>query len=366
MSAPDTEPAVSAETAERGVVPQVARPRPGLSGLAIGIGAVLAAGLLFSVLDSRRRALSAPAVRPAQADLVGASQTVPPLYIPPVPRAVAALPLAPQPSPVLASPAPQPRPAPAPSPSSYAQPPPIAYAPPPPQEVSAPRTSGGAILIVDSQARPSADGAAPPAASGQSSGWLGTAARSRAGSIANRATTVPQGTLIPAVLETAMNSTGAGFARALVQRDIHGFDGTRILIPRGSRLIGEYASDTSPGQKRAFVTWTRLIRPDGVTIALQSPATDPVGVGGVRAKVNSHFFERFAGSILQTAMLIGGNLAARSVGDSVVIALPGSLPGAGTTTQATQIPPTLSVRQGTSISVFVARDLDFTGVEAPR
>src|SRR3546814_3658585 len=139
--------------------------------------------------------------------------------------------------------------------------------------------------------------------------------RSRSGSMSNRSTTVPQGTLIPAVLETAFNSTGSGFARALVQRDIYGFDGARVLIPRGSRLIGEYASDTSPGQKRAFVTWTRLIRPDGVTIALASPTTDPVGVGGVRAKVDSHFFERFAGSFLQSAMLIGGNLAARSAGD---------------------------------------------------
>src|SRR3546814_16231131 len=95
--------------------------------------------------------------------------------------------------------------------------------------------------------------------------------RSRAGSMSNRSTTVPQGTLIPAVLETAFNSTGSGFARALVQRDIYGFDGARVLIPRGSRLHGEYASDTSPGQKRAFVTWTRLIRPDGVTIAPASP-----------------------------------------------------------------------------------------------
>lgn len=366
MSMPDANPAVPAETTERGVMPQIARPRAGLSGVAIGIGAVLAAALLFSILDARRRALSAPAVRPAPSDLAGASQALPPLYIPPVPRAAAALPSAPPPGPALASPAPQPRLAPAASAPSYSQPSPIAYAPPPPQTVPAPRTSGGAILVVDSQARPVADGAAPPAASGQSSASIGTTARSRAGSIANRATTVPQGTLIPAVLETALDSTGAGFARALVQRDVHGFDGTRILIPRGSRLIGEYASDTSPGQKRAFVTWTRLIRPDGVTIALQSPATDPVGVGGVRAKVNSHFFERFAGSILQTAMLIGGNLAARSVGDSVVVALPGSFPGAATTTQATQIPPTLSVRQGTSISVFVARDLDFTGVEAAR
>src|SRR3546814_16795973 len=64
--------------------------------------------------------------------------------------------------------------------------------------------------------------------------------RSRAGSMSNRSTTVPQGTLIPAVLETAFNSTGSGFARALVQRDIYGFDGARVLIPRGSRLIGEY------------------------------------------------------------------------------------------------------------------------------
>ena len=368
MSAPDASPAGPEQPAERGIVPQVARPRAGLSGVAIGVGAVLAAALLFSVLDARRRALSAPAVRPTQSELVGASQALPPLYIPPVPRAALAQPFAPPPSSVVVSREPQPRPSTAPTTPSYSQPPPISYAPLPPQEAPAPRTSGGAILIVDSQARPAADGAAAPssATGGQSAALLGTTARSRAGSIANRATTVPQGTLIPAVLETAMNSTGAGFARALVQRDVHGFDGTRVLIPRGSRLIGEYASDTSPGQKRAFVTWTRLIRPDGVTIALQSPATDPVGVGGVRARVNTHFFERFAGSILQTAMLIGGNLAARSVGDSVVIALPGSLPGAGTTTQATQIPPTLSVRQGTSISVFVARDLDFTGVEAPR
>ena len=266
--------------------------------------------------------------------------------------------------PVVRAPEPQPAPTPpaAPLQQSASQP----YTPTP-TPAPPPRTSSGAILVVDlSQAQPSADRTATPSESRPSSGLGSTALRSRAGSIANRSTTVPQGTLIPAVLETALDSTGAGYVRALVQRDVHGFDGTQILIPRGSRLIGEYSSDTSPGQKRAFVTWTRLIRPDGVTIALLSPATDPVGVGGVRAKVNSHFFERFAGSILQSAMLIGGNLAARSVGDSVVVALPGSFPGASGTTTGTQIPPTLNVRQGTSISVFVARDLDFTGVEPPQ
>ncbi len=343
MSTPGREAPVPDAPVERGAMPRVARPRAGLSSAAIAIGAVVAALLLFSVLDARRRTLSAPAVRPTNADLAQQSVAPPPLYIPPVPRAAIAPPVLSQP-PAADTAVLQARPAAAPQVSAYPLAPPPAYTLPI-DTLPAPRSSSGPILVVDAPARPTAADGAPAAVSGAAQ--PASVARSRAGSIANRATTVPQGMLIPAVLETAMNSSGAGFARALVQR--------------GSRLVGEYESDTNPGQKRAFVNWTRLIRPDGVTIAVGSPATDPVGVGGVRARVNSHFFERFAGSILQTAMIIGGNLAARSAGDSVVIALPGSLPGAGGTTQATQIPPTLSVRQGTSISVFVARDLDFTG-----
>lgn len=354
--------------AERGILPRVAKPSGGLSTTAIVIGAVVAAIILFSVLDARRRSLAAPAVRPARADLAAASDTPPPLYIPPAQLPAMAMPvaLAPggPPTPRAVTPRPVTGP---PAPSMPEGPPPISHAPPPPQ-AAPPRTVSGAILVMDnSQSQSSGDRGSGAAGAGDLvSGGGDIAGRSRAGAMSDRATTVPQGTLIPAVLETAFNSTGSGFARALVQRDVHGFDGSRVLIPRGSRLIGEYKSETAQGQKRAFVTWTRLIRPDGVTIAIGSPTTDPVGVGGVRARVDSHFFERFAGSFLQTAMLIGGNLAARSVGDSVVVALPGSFPGGATPTPATQIPPTLSVRQGTSISVFVARDLDFTAVEARR
>lgn len=368
MTAPGPKDPTGEGTA-RSILPRVAKPSAGLSTTAIAIGVALAAVVLFSVLDARRRSLAAPAVRPVRADLAVASGAPPPLFIPSAPIPATAIPIVSAPSSAPAIRSPEPKPAPSsPSPPVPLGPPPISYAPPPPP-AAPPRTVSGAILVLDnSQASPPGDRGAAAAGSGNapSPGGSDVAARSRAGSLSDRATTVPQGTLIPAVLETAFNSTGSGFARALVQRDVHGFDGTRVLIPRGSRLIGDYKSDTAQGQKRAFVTWTRLIRPDGVTIAIGSPTTDPVGVGGIRAKVDSHFFERFAGSILQTAMLIGGNLAARSVGDSVVVALPGSFPGAATTTPATQIPPTLSVRQGTSISVFVARDLDFTAVETRR
>jgi type IV secretion system protein VirB10 len=179
---------------------------------------------------------------------------------------------------------------------------------------------------------------------------------------------VSEGTLIPAVLETAFDSTRPGLARAIVSRDVRGFDGTRILIPRGSRLIGDYRSDiVSTGQRRALITWSRLIRPDGMTIAIGSPAADTLGRGGINAHYNSHFFERFAGAILQTALDIGANVGSRAIsgGTNVILALPGSTTSTvSPLIQNNRIVPTLTVPAGTSISIFVAHDLDFTGSEA--
>lgn len=187
-----------------------------------------------------------------------------------------------------------------------------------------------------------------------------------AGRLRNPARTVPQGTIIAAVLETALDSTRAGGVRAIVSRDVRSYDGSRVLIPRGSRLYGEYTSEMSAGQNRALVRWQRLTRPDAVIINLDSPAADPLGRAGVRGKVDTHFFERFGGAILQSVLDIGVGIATRSVSeDTVIVGLPGS------TQQVTgqqqqllnEVQPTLRVRQGTSVSVFVARDLDFSTVE---
>jgi type IV secretion system protein VirB10 len=178
--------------------------------------------------------------------------------------------------------------------------------------------------------------------------------------LANRAATVPQGTLIPAVLETAFDSTRPGFARAIVSRDVRGFDGAKVLIPRGSSLVGEYHSDAAPGQNRATIMWTRLLRPDGATIELDSPAVDPVGRGGVRASVNNHIPARVFNALLQSSFEIGSLLATRAVSGSVVVALPTSVQSS-VVSQGQQAPikPTLKVPAGTSISIFVARDLEF-------
>lgn len=333
------------------------------------VTAVVAAGaILFVILDGRRRAMNAPAVKAQRSDLA-ASPPVP-LYIPPA--------YVPEPAPVAAA-LPVSAPPPASPPQSRAAPPAepqIVYVPQPaPQSGASPppaRRDASPILVIDNGgsvrgagAPATPDAAAAPRQGGAAAAPAMNTNRARAGAFANRANTILQGTLIPAVLESALDSTRAGFARAIVSRDVRGFDGTQVLIPRGSRLIGEYGSDNGAGQKRALITWTRLIRPDGVTIAIQSPVADTLGRTGVRAKVNTHFWERFSGAILQSALDIGVNIASREAGAPTVIALP----GANVTAQAVQpqqITPTLTVKPGTSISVFVARDLDFTGAENRR
>lgn len=189
-----------------------------------------------------------------------------------------------------------------------------------------------------------------------------SAERVNAGRLQSPSLTVPLGTIIPAVLETAFDSTRAGSVRALVQRDVRSFDGSRVLIPRGSRLYGEYEGALADGQNRALVTWTRLLRPDGVTIALDSQASDPLGRAGIRGKVDSKFLQRFGGAILQSVLDIGVGLATRSVGDGVIVALPGSTQNL-TRVAPSQITPTLRVKQGTSVSVYVGRDLDFSAVD---
>lgn len=368
-----SDPRASLPTAAReDVRPVVALPRAGVPTWVLILIAVLAGLLLFSVLESRRGADTAPSVRARGADAI-APAAAPPLYVPPVLQQAPPLQPVPRarayPSPALtaaaapaAPPQAQPRamyvPQPVPAPQVYAPP-----APPP-------RVHGEPALVLDAgsaaaPAQASQGGGETRIAAGGSSDPAGTAVagtRTRAGMLANRANTVPQGTLIPAVLETALNSTRPGLARAIVSHDVRGFDGNRILIPRGSRLIGEYRSDAQPGQRRALVNWFRLIRPDGATIAIGSPAGDPLGRGGIRARVDNDFLGRFLGGVLQSAVNVGVSLAAAQARGPVVV-LPGAVQGGGPTLQRQRRARTLTVPHGTSISIFTARDLDFTDVD---
>jgi type IV secretion system protein VirB10 len=312
---------------------------------------------LFSALEARRAVVTSPNVTAPQVD--GAAQIAPPppLQIPD---------LAPiQPDQSLAQFIPAQRQAPvAPSntrptsrPRDYAG---SAYAPAPqysqPASFAATPAPPSPAFAYQEVPREVATGAMAGADKAKDE-------RAFAERLANPATTIPKGTLIQAVLETAIDSNRPGFARAIVSRDVIGFDGSRVLIPKGSKLFGEYKADLAQGQNRALVEWQRLTRPDGVLIELDSPSADPLGRAGIKGKVNSHFFARFGGAILQSVLDVGVQVAARRAsGDAVIILPPGTTEGM-VARRPEEIKPTLTVKHGTAVSVFVMRDLDFTAVE---
>ncbi|WP_108610528.1 type IV secretion system protein VirB10 [Aminobacter sp. MSH1] len=187
---------------------------------------------------------------------------------------------------------------------------------------------------------------------------------------------VPEGTLIPGILETAIVSDLPGQVRAIVSQDVYSFDGRRILIPTGTRLIGEYQSEITRGQKRIFVVWTRMLRDDGITVRLNSIGADSLGRAGLTGRVDNKFRERFGAAILLS--IVGGGASyltgygsqsasgndddaqqaeelaretiAQTFSDMANQALGDSL----------RIPPTISVSQGERIFVFVRQDLDFS------
>ncbi len=175
---------------------------------------------------------------------------------------------------------------------------------------------------------------------------------------------IPQGAVITAVVENAINSDLPGYARAVVSRDVRSFDGSNVLIPRGSRLIGQYKSGEALGASRVFVIWTRVIRADGVSIQIGSPATDPLGRGGLTGKIDRHFFQRFGGAILLSVLSAGTQALANSAQPTAQVNIGNSSDASSVAAAALQqngtTPPTITVQQGAAIRVFVARDLDFT------
>ena len=178
--------------------------------------------------------------------------------------------------------------------------------------------------------------------------------------------TILEGKFISAVLENAIDSSLPGRVRAIVDRDVYAEKGQTVLIPRGSRLVGEYNSQIQQGQQRIFVFWKRMIRPDGVDIMLDSSGTDTLGRSGMAGSVNTHFWTRFGTSILLS--LIGGGTA--NMGSATDQGSPSLYRTAiaqafGNSSRQeldryTRVPPTISLSQGEVIHVFVAKDLAFS------
>ena len=179
--------------------------------------------------------------------------------------------------------------------------------------------------------------------------------------------TITMGTLVPCVLQTAMDSSAPGIVTCVTQQDVLGSTGSVVLMEKGTRLVGEYASGMQQGQNRLFVLWNRAETPNHVVITLGSPAADALGRAGFAGQIDTHFWARFGGALMLT-MVDGAFGVATSVASQHGGTYLNFGAGQGAATEALQnsinIPPTIRKNQGEVVSVMAARDLDFSQVYA--
>lgn len=174
---------------------------------------------------------------------------------------------------------------------------------------------------------------------------------------------VQAGTVIPAALVTGLRSDLPGQITAQVTSHVYDSpSGRYLLIPQGSRLLGEYDSRVAAGQSRVLLAWTRLILPDGRSLVLErQPSADEAGYAGLEDGVDNHWGRVFLAAGLATVLNIG--LETGDDDDPVAEAIrEGSQDTIGRTgeeivRQQLSVPPTLTVRPGFPVRVMVTRDL---------
>lgn len=176
---------------------------------------------------------------------------------------------------------------------------------------------------------------------------------------------LPRGSFLDCTLETAVDSTLAGLATCLLSADVYGADGTVVLLPRGSRLVGDTHSDVRAGQARVGITWTEARTPQGLVLPLGAAGTDALGRTGVPGSLDRHTTERFGAAVMLSVIdsAVSALVNRRQAGNGVVYNVQGSRDVATEALrQSIHIPPTIRVDPGARVDVIVTTDVDFADV----
>ncbi|GAA3275250.1 hypothetical protein GCM10020258_54100 [Sphingomonas yabuuchiae] len=134
----------------------------------------------------------------------------------------------------------------------------------------------------------------------------------RATMVGDRSLLLSAGTVIPCTLQTAINSTQAGFVMRHQSRRLLE-NGRIVLLDKGTKVLGQYAGGITQGQARLFVLWTRALTPRGVAINLGSPASDSLGRAGLPGGVDTQFWSRFGLGLVISVLEDASNIASRAV-----------------------------------------------------
>ncbi|MER9442226.1 TrbI/VirB10 family protein [Mesorhizobium sp. M0340] len=173
------------------------------------------------------------------------------------------------------------------------------------------------------------------------------------------------GAVIPAALITGIRSDLPGQITAQVTESIYDSPtGRTLLIPQGTRVIGQYDNGIGFGQRRVLLVWSRLIFPNGRSIVLErQPGADAQGYAGLEDGVDYHWAELFKAAALTTILSVGAETGSSGQESDIVRALRSgasdslSQVGQQIVQRQLNVAPTLTIRPGFTVRVVVTRDL---------
>ncbi len=175
------------------------------------------------------------------------------------------------------------------------------------------------------------------------------------------------GAIVPAALLTAVDTSRAGPVIATVTQNVYdSVSGRHLLLPQGTRLIGTSEGESAYGDRRAFLTWERLILPNGKSLILISePGVDAQGAVGVRGQVDRRLWPLLVGTLFAGAITTLGQIARDHDGGSGGLlgdagdaaAIEGAQVGGRLVDRELEVRPSIRLRAGAPVRVMITRDL---------
>jgi type IV secretion system protein VirB10 len=188
-------------------------------------------------------------------------------------------------------------------------------------------------------------------------------------------TVMTRGTYIRCVLETHIVTDVPGFTSCIVTEPVYSFTGKRLLLPKGSKVLGSYSQE--PNGERVAVVWDRILTPNGIDVNMASPGIDQLGGAGHPGYLDHHWGQRIGAALLISMLSDAFSYAAAKNGPETTTVTNGMAvqsPWQSNTAHTLQSlanqavrrsanrPDTLTIHQGVVVYVYVAKDVDFTGV----
>lgn len=194
--------------------------------------------------------------------------------------------------------------------------------------------------------------------------------------IADQNLMLPRGRQADCILTTRINDQLPGFTSCVLAQNMYSDNGRVLLLERGSEITGEYGTSNQTASNRLFVLWSRAKTPDGIAIDFSSPGADSLGGSGIPGFLDKRWMDRIGAAFMLSIFRDG---LAAAIANKYPPAPP-SVNGVAVSTQPTNTlkttdsvadallqegmksRPTISINEGERISIYIARDLDFSAV----